>query len=106
MESFTEHVKMRVKVVEQLESGSFTRLWLTLEPLSENYIGFLRPIESSSKIDTLSICAKGSMGSRDQYAMFYPCQDADQPLTNPIRRDYGNHGINTTFTTFHVPKIL
>ena len=41
MESFTEHVKMRVKVVGQLECGSFTRLWLTLEPLSENYIGFL-----------------------------------------------------------------
>ena len=60
------------KVVGQLQFGNFTRLRLTLRGLFENYIYFFSQSNHHQKVDTLSTCAKGSMGSRDQYAAFNP----------------------------------
>lgn len=61
--------------VGQLQSGNFTRLRLTITPLLENYIGLLGQSNHHQKIDTLSTCAKGSMGLKDQYAMFNSCRE-------------------------------
>ena len=58
------------KVVGQLHFGSFTRLRLTITPTFRKLYWSSCPIESPSNIDTLSTCAKGSMGLKDQYAVF------------------------------------
>ena len=94
------------KVVGQLQFGSFTRLRLTLRPLSENYIGFLGQSNHHQRSKRGQHAQKVPWAQETSMQCSTYVKTLDQPLTNSICRDYGNHGISITFTTSHVPRIL
>ena len=61
--------------VGQLHFGKFYPTTFDLKTAFRKSYWSSRPIKSSSKLDTLSTCAKGSTGLRDQYAVFNPCRE-------------------------------
>ena len=94
------------KVVGQLQFGSFTRLRLTLRPLSENYIGFLRQSNHHQRSIHCQHAQKVPWAQETSMQCSTHVKTPDHSLTNSICRDYGSHGINIIFTTSHVPRIL
>ena len=106
MESFTEAWEDGVKVVGQLQFGNFTRLRLTLEQLFESYIGFLGRSNHHQRLIHCQHAQKVPWTQETSMQCLIHVNTPDQSLTNSICRNYGNHGISTTFTTSHVPRIL
>lgn len=94
------------KVVGQLQLGNFTRLRLTLRPHFENYIGFLGQSNHHQRSIHCQHAQKVPRAQETSMRCSTHVKTPDQPLTNSICRDYASHGISTTFTTSHVPRIL